>query len=128
MQSTLPEELKMKTTLFKVCTLGSVLWATGLMVGIKYFFGAMSEIGQWDEFSYGFFIAMGITSLSSIIIAAAGMYNLYFLAKSFKTAELREKVTFGQFVGEFFLMWFFSIVGVFILQPKINEIAARHQQ
>jgi hypothetical protein len=50
-------------------------------------------------------------------------YCLYFCAKALKAAELQRPVTFSDFVGEFFLLWFFPI-GVWILQPRINRLAA----
>lgn len=48
-------------------------------------------------------------------------YCLYFVAKTFKTAELQREVTFPDFAGEFFLLWFYPI-GIWIIQPKINKI------
>ena len=44
------------------------------------------------------------------------------MAKTIKTAEQKRKLDFGDFAGEFFLMWFFMI-GVWILQPKINRMS-----
>jgi hypothetical protein len=49
------------------------------------------------------------------------LYTFYFVAKTFKTVELQREVTFGDFAGEFFLLWFYP-VGVWILQPKINKM------
>jgi hypothetical protein len=49
-------------------------------------------------------------------------YCLYFVAKTIKTAELQREVSFSDFVGEFFMLWFYPI-GIWILQPKINQIA-----
>ena len=48
-------------------------------------------------------------------------HSLYFVAKTFKTAELKRKVSFSDFAGEFFLIWFYPI-GIWIVQPKINKI------
>ncbi len=48
-------------------------------------------------------------------------YNLYFAAKTIKLAELQRQVNFGDYAGEFFLMWFFPI-GVWWLQPKVNRL------
>lgn len=50
-------------------------------------------------------------------------YCLYFCAKTLKAAEWQRPVTFSDFAGEFFLLWFFPI-GVWILQPRINRLAA----
>lgn len=54
-------------------------------------------------------------------------YCMYHAAKTLKAAELQRKVTFGDFAGEFFLMWFFP-VGVWILQPRINKIVAEEPE
>ena len=48
-------------------------------------------------------------------------HSLYFVAKAFKTAELKRKVSFSDFAGEFFLIWFYPI-GIWIVQPKINKM------
>lgn len=48
-------------------------------------------------------------------------YVLYFTAKSLKTFELNRNVTFGDYAGEFFLLWFYFI-GVWFIQPRINAI------
>ena len=49
------------------------------------------------------------------------LYIMYFAAKSIKTAQLKRKVKFGDFVGDFFLLWMYPI-GVWIEQPIINKI------
>jgi hypothetical protein len=48
-------------------------------------------------------------------------YTIYFVAKTIKTVELKREVKFGDFAGEFFLLWFYP-VGVWILQPKLNKM------
>jgi len=54
------------------------------------------------------------------------MFCIFFLmykaAKTIKIAELQKPVSFVDFAGEFFLLWFFPI-GVWFLQPKINKLA-----
>ena len=49
-------------------------------------------------------------------------FSMYFVAKTIKMAELQREVTFSDFVGEFFMLWFYPI-GIWILQPKINQLA-----
>jgi hypothetical protein len=46
---------------------------------------------------------------------------MYFVAKTFKTVELQKEVTFSDFIGEFFMFWFYYI-GILFLQPKINKM------
>ena len=49
------------------------------------------------------------------------LYCFYFTAKTIKTAELERKVGFGDFVGEFLLLWFYPI-GIWFLQPRVNKL------
>ena len=49
-------------------------------------------------------------------------YSLYFVSKTIKTAELQREVTFGDFIGEFFMLWFYP-VGIWFIQSKINKMA-----
>jgi hypothetical protein len=51
-------------------------------------------------------------------------YCLYFAANALKMAELQRPISFSDFAGEFFLMWFFPI-GIWIVQPRINYLAAK---
>lgn len=48
-------------------------------------------------------------------------YCLYFVAKTLKAVEWQKPVTFSDYVGEFFLLWFFPI-GVWFIQPRINKL------
>ena len=68
-----------------------------------------------NSFIFVFIIPLHLFSMFCIF------YCLYFVAKTYKTAELQREVSFGDFVGEFFLFWFYPI-GVWFLQPKINEM------
>jgi hypothetical protein len=54
-------------------------------------------------------------------------YSLYFIAKSLKVAEGQRAVVFNDFVGDFFLIWFFP-VGVWIIQPRINKLFADDEE
>ena len=54
-------------------------------------------------------------------------YIIYFIAKTVKTVELQRKTEFSDYIGEFFLLWFFFI-GVWIIQPKINKIVEKKSQ
>jgi hypothetical protein len=49
------------------------------------------------------------------------LYTFYFVAKTLKTVEMQREATFSDYAGEFFLIWFYPI-GIWIIQPKINEI------
>jgi hypothetical protein len=53
-------------------------------------------------------------------------YVLYYTAKSLKTVELQRRVNFGDYAGEFFLLWFW-VIGVWFIQPRINTIFANDE-
>jgi len=48
-------------------------------------------------------------------------YMIYHCAKTIRSIEINKEAVFSDYVGEFFLLWFY-IVGIWILQPKINKI------
>jgi len=54
-------------------------------------------------------------------------YSLYFVSRSYKTAILQKKLEVGDYIGEFFMIWFFFI-GVWILQPKINKMIEENSE
>lgn len=49
------------------------------------------------------------------------IYTLYFIAKTLKSVELQREAHFSDYIGEFFLIWFFP-VGVWFIQPRVNRI------
>lgn len=49
------------------------------------------------------------------------IYTIYCVSKIFKTALLQRETNFSDFIGEFFLIWFFP-VGIWVIQPQINKL------
>ncbi len=47
-------------------------------------------------------------------------WGIRFAAKTLKSVELGRMAKFGDYAGEFFLIWF-SIIGYWVLQPRLNE-------
>lgn len=54
------------------------------------------------------------------------LYNLYFISKNLVQAETGKSVSFYDYAGPFFLIWFFPI-GVWFTQPRINRLFAKSQ-
>ena len=72
--------------------------------------------------------SMGMMGVSFAIIIPLHLFSmfcmfylLYFCSKIIKSIEMNREVNFSDYVGEFFLLWFY-IIGIWILQPKINKI------
>ena len=51
-------------------------------------------------------------------------YDLYFVSKSLALVEAGKLVSFYDYAGSFFLLWFFP-VGVWFIQPRINRLHAQ---
>jgi hypothetical protein len=51
-------------------------------------------------------------------------YCLYFVSKSLVLVETGKPVSFYEYSGPFFLLWFYPI-GAWIIQPKINQLYAK---
>ena len=51
-------------------------------------------------------------------------YDLYFVSKSLALVEMGKLVSFYDYAGSFFLLWFFPI-GVWFIQPRINRLHAQ---
>jgi hypothetical protein len=120
LQSRIPADVNLNVTRFKIFLFIPVLYFIFLFGFVGNIFeGAFENGTQPGNAVIGSFLAiiipMHLFSMFCIF------YSLYFVAKTFKTAELQREVTFSDFAGEFFLFWFFPI-GVWILQPKINKI------
>jgi len=53
-------------------------------------------------------------------------YLFYFVSKNLVLTEGKRPVSFYEYAGAFFLLWFYP-VGVWIIQPRLNRLYANHQ-
>jgi len=74
------------------------------------------------DYSMGLFI--GVILILHMISMICIVLGIRFAAKTLKSVELGRHARFNDYVGEFFLIWF-SIIGVWILQPRINKLTER---
>ena len=58
-----------------------------------------------------------------IACMACLFYLLYFVSKDLVFAETGKHVSFYEYAGPFFLLWFFPI-GIWFIQPKVNRLYA----
>lgn len=49
------------------------------------------------------------------------IYTWYFTVKTLRSAEMQKEAHFSDYIGEFFMIWFFP-VGIWFLQPRINAL------
>lgn len=54
-------------------------------------------------------------------------YIFYFNAKALKSVEFGREARVGDYIGEFFLMWFLFI-GIWFIQPRLNKLFAEGEE
>lgn len=116
LQKKIPQGIKMKVKKFKVIFFIPLIYIVLLMV---YMGGLFPAVGTSGFLSSGWIVVI-ILPLHLFSMFCI-FYSMYFVARTIKTAELQRKVGFGDFVGEFFLLWFYFI-GIWIIQPKVNKL------
>nr|WP_299341191.1 hypothetical protein [Allomuricauda sp.] len=119
LQKKIPQRIKMKVTKFKVFFFIPFTYIILLMIYLGGLFSGMGTdsflISGWI---FAIIVPFHLLSMFGIF------YSLYFAAKTIKTAELQREVGFGDFVAEFFLLWFYFI-GIWIIQPKVNKLYSK---
>lgn len=90
-----------------------------LMVTIGPF--ALSNISNPEADPSPFFVSFAIILPMHLFSMFCIFYCLRFIAKTMKAVEWQRQVSFSDYAGEFFLIWFFPI-GVWFIQPRINEL------
>ncbi len=113
----LPEHHNLSIKKFKIFFFIPLVYITLLMFSMMYL-GVFNEFPPPDNMIGISLIVIVPFHLFSIFCM---FYMLYFCSKSIKSIELNREVDFSDYAGEFFLLWFY-IVGIWILQPKINKI------
>lgn len=53
-------------------------------------------------------------------------YAMIFAAKTIKSAELNKEATLSDYLGDFFLIWFYPL-GIWILQPRIQKLLKKEK-
>lgn len=120
LQVKMPPSVKMKVKKFKTFFFVPLAYIVLISVFIGVSLGGLlaTEKGTNSEL-------MGVFVSSGLILHLFSMfcifYSLYFVSKTIKTVELQREVNFGEFIGEFFMIWFYPI-GIWIIQPKINKM------
>lgn len=65
----------------------------------------------------------GLIIIPVLLVMICLFYILSFVARSLTAVERQKQVTFYEYAGAFFLVWFYPI-GIWFIQPKINALFA----
>jgi membrane protein CcdC involved in cytochrome C biogenesis len=121
LNSQLPENVKLNLKFFKGMFLVPAIYIGLILIGLILTFFGVKVDGLELHPSVAFvFILIHLFSMVVIFL------SISFAAKTLKSIELQRSVKFGDYAGEFFLIWF-SIIGYWVLQPRINALLERKE-
>lgn len=112
----LPAIATMSLTRFRIAVLLPVVYVFLLLVCGGYAFQG-GTMGSPNGGLIALFVVLHLSSMACIF------YCLYFTAKALKTVEKKSLVPTSEYLGEFFLLWFYP-VGIWLLQPRVNHLFA----
>ncbi|TLM91175.1 hypothetical protein [Hymenobacter jeollabukensis] len=101
---------------FKAALLLPVTYIAGLLVLLALLFRTQSSTA-FPPTALLFIVPLHLLSMAGIF------YVLRFVAKALKAVEYQRPVEVGDYLGEFFLLWFFP-AGIWVIQPRINRLLA----
>jgi len=122
LQTKVPNTVKMKVKKFKIFFFIPLIYILSVLTFMALF--GLSDFELNSDLNSVLPVGLLAVMLPLHFLSIFGIfYSLYFVAKTYKTVELQREVIFSDFAGEFFMIWFYFI-GIWIIQPKINEMVA----
>lgn len=124
LQKKIPANVPMKVRRFKVLFFFPIAYMLILLIFLGVSMDFIFELDSNPDSvpDIGLIIAMFVIVLPLHLFSIyCTFYSVYFVAKTIKTVALQREVKFGEFIGEFFMIWFYPI-GIWMIQPKINEM------
>ncbi len=115
LQKKLPLKSKMNLWRFKIFLFIPFIYIFLISVSMLGLFSNLSDGVHSNLSVIALIVPLHLFSMFCIF------YCLYFVAKSLKAVELDRPVTVSDYVGEFFMLWFFPF-GIWIIQPRINNL------
>jgi hypothetical protein len=123
----LPAHVQMPIGLFKFTSLFPPVYFSVIVMGMILFISKISNFAEGTADpadTVRFFPFLILFHLSAI---ACIFYNFYFISKTLKSVEMGKEAEFGDYALELLLIWFFSLIGVWFIQPSINKLFAESQ-
>jgi hypothetical protein len=111
----LPDTVTMNLKKFKIFLLIPAVYTLLFSFYMSSMFSNVSTGTEPNPAFFGIIFPLHLFSMFCIF------YCLYFISKELKAVEWQIPVTFSDFAGEFFLIWFFPL-GIWIIQPRINKL------
>ncbi|MGK4566753.1 hypothetical protein [Flavobacterium sp. 3HN19-14] len=128
LQKKLPAGIIMKVRRFKILFFIPLFYIVFLCVFMSFVFDGILQLQHSQMPNPALFIGVFVIFIPLHLGSMFCIFhNIYFAAKTIKIAELQRQPKGDEFIGEFFLTWFFP-VGVWFLQPRINRLSEEIQE
>lgn len=118
-----PDHLKPNLKLFKFFFFVPLVYLLIISIGL---FSVFSSMDSWNaeiiQPEPSWFIGLILIIPLHLLSIFSIFYQMVVAAKTIRFAEVKEFLSTSEYIGDFFLIWFFPI-GVWFLQPKINKLA-----
>lgn len=118
----LPADINLPFKRIMVLLFIPIAYTLLVMVGVAVFALNISELSV-EQIPMVFPIMFGVILPLNFAAMACNFHTMVYTAKLIRTVELKRETVFNDYMGEFFLCWFWYI-GVWILQPRINKMFA----
>jgi hypothetical protein len=127
LHSKLPTSVSMNLRQFKIFFVFPILYVLIFIFFMLWYIDSMTDMSRMHtpEFMprnlFGLLLAMITLMMFGLFTMFCMGYCLYFCAKTVRSIELGREAVIGEYIGDFFL-FYFNIVGVWIIQPRVNLI------
>lgn len=116
LHSKLPDDVKLNIRSFRMYFLFAMGYCLFLSCWLSYIIFAGEQLNAIEiPGLLGLLLSLHLLSMICIVM------GIRFAAKTIKSIELGRMAKFNDYIAEFFLIWF-SPVGVWILQPRLNKM------
>ncbi len=122
----LPTDVKMNSLLFKIFLTIFAISTLLLCYFLYHFYSNIIPSAAQGHPPYISPLIILIIPLQFFSVFCI-FYCMYFVAKSLKSIELQREAVFGEYIIEIILI-LFLIVGIWFLQPKINNLFAEETE
>lgn len=114
------------TVLFAFVVLYCMVIVVGLHLFISYYLADLlaSTIEPTDAEMRQYIRWVLLAGLMHFVATVCTFYCIWYTAKTLKTIEMDRDAYGSELAGYFFLLWFFPI-GIWLIQPVVNRIAAQ---
>ena len=123
LQQLIPTNLQLKVSRFRLAFFFPLAYGVYLIFFFVNVIRIFAELNPMDDAQPNLDIQQHLIIIIPLHLISMFciLYCMYFVAKTFKTAVLQRKVTFLEYLGTIFAIWFFPI-GIWSIQPQINDL------